>query len=582
MGILKMKRLRIFSVKSQRENILCELQMMGCVEIAEPDYVKNSASENIAPMFRRESFDTSARNRDFDALTNVLVLLDKYSPVKTKMYSPKPELKAEVLLDDTELEECLELAGTIEDMENRLQSITSQETRLKSEIELLFPWENLNIPVDFAGMGRTLALMGAIPVAAEGSVGKAISAVTAAAQVFNVFSDKKSAYILTICMREDKAAILGALRTFGFSAASFGEITGTAKENLRAAESRLRELAEEKTALVKGITAFGGQRDLIKRSLDRISVKIARAEVAESLLYTDAVFVLEGWIPTENESGLGRVLGRLDCAWELEEPTQEELERNDVPVKLKSNVFTRLRSAVSGRYAPPVRGSAAPNPLAALFFVLVYGVMLADMGYGILMLIVGMVIKIKTKSSGGTKNFAELLIVCGISATLLGALRGGCFGEFVPQIAKLVEPDTAFVGLPSLFVLPDAALVILAGVLAMALMHVITAPHRVEGDGMGVYFGDIPAYLTLLVLMLTGSFIARGFNVIALMSGNALLFVFVSLLGNTLNFGLNILGCFVCDWRLRYLGYFSKFFKAGRREFKPLMINTKYVNVAKD
>ena len=62
--------------------------------------------------------------------------------------------------------------------------------------------------------------------------------------------------------------------------------------------------------------------------------------------------------------------------------------------------------------------------------------------------------------------------------------------------------------------------------------------------------------------------------------GNIVVFLIISIVGNALNFALNLLGCFVHDLRLQCLEYFGKFYKDGGKPFRPLEINTKFVNVA--
>ena len=56
-------------------------------------------------------------------------------------------------------------------------------------------------------------------------------------------------------------------------------------------------------------------------------------------------------------------------------------------------------------------------------------------------------------------------------------------------------------------------------------------------------------------------------------------FVIVSLIGNMLNFALNLLGCYVHDLRLQCLEFFNRFYKEGGKPFRPLDIQTKYVDV---
>lgn len=71
------------------------------------------------------------------------------------------------------------------------------------------------------------------------------------------------------------------------------------------------------------------------------------------------------------------------------------------------------------------------------------------------------------------------------------------------------------------------------------------------------YFGDILSYVRLMALMLAGAVIAQVFNTLAAIPGNLIVFIIVSLLGNALNFALNLLGCYVHDMRLQCFGIFQ-------------------------
>jgi V/A-type H+-transporting ATPase subunit I len=95
------------------------------------------------------------------------------------------------------------------------------------------------------------------------------------------------------------------------------------------------------------------------------------------------------------------------------------------------------------------------------------------------------------------------------------------------------------------------------------------------------YFGDILSYSRLMALMLAGSVIAQVFNTLGAIPGNVVIFVVISMVGNALNFALNLLGCYVHDLRLQCLEYFGKFYEDGGKPFRPLDLNTKYYNVVK-
>ncbi|MCD7786875.1 MAG: V-type ATP synthase subunit I, partial [Oscillospiraceae bacterium] len=95
------------------------------------------------------------------------------------------------------------------------------------------------------------------------------------------------------------------------------------------------------------------------------------------------------------------------------------------------------------------------------------------------------------------------------------------------------------------------------------------------------WFGDILSYSRIMALMLAGSVIGQVFNTIGAMFGNIVIFALIFIVGHALNFGLNLLSCYVHDLRLQCLEYFGKFYVDGGKAFAPLEIRTNYVNVNK-
>ena len=101
-------------------------------------------------------------------------------------------------------------------------------------------------------------------------------------------------------------------------------------------------------------------------------------------------------------------------------------------------------------------------------------------------------------------------------------------------------------------------------------------------NGITGYFSDILSYSRLMALMLAGSVIAMVFNTLGAMTGNVVAFVVIAMIGNALNFALNLLGCFVHDLRLQVLEFFNRFYKDGGKPYKPLRIDPKYVDIIKE
>ena len=82
--------------------------------------------------------------------------------------------------------------------------------------------------------------------------------------------------------------------------------------------------------------------------------------------------------------------------------------------------------------------------------------------------------------------------------------------------------------------------------------------------------------------MLAGSVIAQVFNTIGAIPGNLVIFLLISIVGNALNLGLNLLGCFVHDLRLQCLEFFGKFYMDGGIAFRPLAMNTKFFTITEN
>jgi len=105
-------------------------------------------------------------------------------------------------------------------------------------------------------------------------------------------------------------------------------------------------------------------------------------------------------------------------------------------------------------------------------------------------------------------------------------------------------------------------------------------------NGATGWLGDLLSYARLMALMLAGSVIASVFNKLGALGGGTvggvILFIVVFLIGHTLNFGLNVIGCFVHTLRLQYLEFFGKWYRDGGRPLRPLTIKTKYVDITKE
>lgn len=643
MAIVKMKRLRLAAMRSDREALLRLLQTMGCVEVEE----SSLAPEERDRMQLRHSNSQglAVAQEQKTAAERALEVLKRYAPEKNGFLTPKPSLTTRELLDEAAEQQGLAQTRQINEKQQQLQGLEGQAAKINNQLEALTPWESLDVALNTQSTKQVIVQFGTLP--AEIPVEQMEQEVLQAgelAQLMLASSDRNQHYILLICHSNQAESVLEVLKENGWSRLNLRTWTGTAKENIRQLRNELEQIEREKQTLEQALSAMGGSRRAVEQYADRSEAQVKQEQCRERLLDTQHVFFLEGWIPEKQWSRLEEALKPYPAAVEVCDPTEEEYPQ--VPVKLENNWFTRPLNMVTEMYSLPAYGSLDPNPLMAPFFILFYGIMMADMGYGLVMFLLGALVLWKKKPSGTFAHLCGLLVLCGVSTFVMGALTGGFFGDFLPQLLKLINPNSTF-ALPALFTPLEDTMMILIGAMALGVVQILTGMAIsfirkiregkildavweevtwwvvmlglvltilgvtnlvlivggimvVVGSGWNAtgfgkvtavfgslynhvtgYFGDILSYSRLMALMLAGSVIAQVFNTLGAIPGNVILFLIISFAGNTLNFALNLLGCYVHDLRLQCLEYFNKFYEDGGKPFRPLDFKTRYYDVVK-
>lgn len=471
MAILKMKKLRLMVVRSQKDALLRELIRLGCVEFSEIDALVQGSE--IEGLVKRESSKVMSYRSQQAALVHASGLLDKYAPVKSKLLSAKPELDGQELLSDEGIEAAMGLAEYISGNDERIKRIAAEESRLRGVLEALEPWLPLDMDLSCDGTARAAVLLGSIPARQEfSSLESALEQASDEAEAFLVSEDKSQRYVAVVCMRDVLSAVQEALRACSFSAVSFGGMKGSPEACRLNAQQELKDCAAEKEGCIRNITDVSARRSELKLAADKIAARISLAEAEDRLYGTESTLMMEGWMPAENEAQLEKVLEDYRCAWETEDPAEEEYPQ--VPVKLKNNKLTNGLNMVTEMYSLPAYGSLDPNPLMAPFFILFYGIMMADMGYGLIMIAAAVVAMIKMKPRAGTLSFCQLLLWGGISTFAMGAVTGGFFGDALEQIGRIIGMPEGWGRLPSLFSPMTDSMMVLIGAMVLGFIHLNT------------------------------------------------------------------------------------------------------------
>ena len=634
-----MKHLRLLGMESEREALLKAMQDMECVEISSIDGSEEALKSGFAKPDDKALMSAQEASR---AYRTALASLDRFAPEKKGMFRKRQGVSRAAFFSAESEENARTAAETINKDTRRLGEIESERTKNEALRATLAPWLTVDAPLGGAD-GALAVFFGTAGLNVTDDALKALADSLGGLLTWQqASSDRSLRYLLVMCHGSVKERALSALRDLGFSTVSFRGMTGTAKENDKALAENLAALEKERQEIEQRIAGLGGKREALLEASDRAAIALRREETKSRLVGTDKVFLLEGWLPADRCAALEKALEPFTCAIETREPTEDEYPQ--VPVQLKNNKLTRPLNMVTEMYSLPAYGTLDPNPLMAPFFILFYGIMMADMGYGLLMMIASVIISKKYRPKGTSGELFSLLGLCGISTFIMGALTGGFFGDFLTQLVAIVSPGTVF-ALPKLFDPLDDLTMILIGSMALGMVQIVTGMAIsliekckrkkfldaffeeitwwivfigiallalgkgaavlyvgcalvllgpiVQGKGWGKltgvfgslynhvtgYFGDILSYTRLMALMLAGSVIAQVFNMLAAMPGNVIAFIIISMLGNAMNFGLNLLGCYVHDLRLQCLEFFNKFYVDGGKPFRPMTLDTEYVDL---
>ena len=634
-----MKHLRLLGMESEREALLKAMQDMECVEISSIDGSEEALKSGFAKPDDKALMSAQEASR---AYRTALASLDRFAPEKKGMFRKRQGVSRAAFFSAESEENARTAAETINKDTRRLGEIESERTKNEALRATLAPWLTVDAPLGGAD-GALAVFFGTAGLNVTDDALKALAdSLDGLLTWQQASSDRSLRYLLVMCHGSVKERALSALRDLGFSTVSFRGMTGTAKENDKALAENLATLEKERQEIEQRIAGLGGKREALLEASDRAAIALRREEAKSRLVGTDKVFLLEGWLPADRCAEIEKTLKPFTCAIETREPTEDEYPQ--VPVQLKNNKLTQPLNMVTEMYSLPAYGTLDPNPLMAPFFILFYGIMMADMGYGLLMMIASVIISKKYRPKGTSGELFSLLGLCGISTFIMGALTGGFFGDFLTQLVAIVSPGTVF-ALPKLFDPLDDLTMILIGSMALGMVQIVTGMAIsliekckrkkfldaffeeitwwivfigiallaigkgaavlyvgcalvllgpiVQGKGWGKltgvfgslynhvtgYFGDILSYTRLMALMLAGSVIAQVFNMLAAMPGNVIAFIIISMLGNAMNFGLNLLGCYVHDLRLQCLEFFNKFYVDGGKPFRPMTLDTEYVDL---
>ncbi|MCM1363643.1 MAG: V-type ATP synthase subunit I [Faecalibacterium sp.] len=431
MAKIKLVHFELVALLEESKKLMEYLQRVGvtALENVEDEQLEKYHTEPISLDYQKKH----------ESAISAVGVLEKYCAIKKSFiesfndYTEIEYHEYKQLCDS--VDDLMQICSEIQKLSDEIDEQKVQVRRLEALIESYRPWESLDIPMSSTRTAKSSIFIGIFKSQFSDTdiktlLAKEIPEVEGIeAQV--VSSSKFQTCAVIICHCSDADSVEEALKNIGFV-----KPENPAKKLVKTVIADYEKQIDEANDIIEHTTfkigEYAGQYEKLRFLSDYYLIQKDRYDSIALAGTTQRVFFLEGYVPERNSEELKfEIEKRFTAQLELSEP---DYENEDVPVLIQNGSFAGGVESISNMYSPVSNNDIDPNPIMAVFYYGLFGLMLSDGGYGILMIIFALVAKFKVKVSGNQKKFADFALYCGISTTFWGAMFGGWFGNLIPTL----------------------------------------------------------------------------------------------------------------------------------------------------
>ena len=434
MAVLQMQRISICAMKKNRKAILEELQSLGVLEIdaaeLDPDL------ETMDTMNARLLFEKNASLCD-----QAIMILDEFSQEKESMLASlagKPLIGRKQEQEAIEnQEEILKAAREILEYRKRLTEGSAAVIKIEQQEAALAPWIALDIPMNFSGTESIAVLIGSI----DGNVTRdqvyarlaADAPDLEAFDIQEISSDAGKLCLAVVCLKSQAQQMEEALRMQGFArpAHLVSEVPAQELQNLK---DEVERIHKETGRIQEKIRSLHTHKNNLQLVSDYFRIRAQKYEVLGQLRQSASTFFVTGYIPKKQVPSIEkRLTEKYDIVFEAEDADGE-----NVPVALQNSRFGAAGEGVLAAFGLPGKGEIDPSTIMTACYVFLFGLMLSDAAYGLIVFAVclGVLLKFPRMESGMQKSI-RLFMYCGLSTLFWGVMFGGYFGDFIDVFSRV-------------------------------------------------------------------------------------------------------------------------------------------------
>lgn len=575
----------------------------------------------------------------YEEADTALKAYSKYTKSSGGMLSA-PTLYTEQEFDRDSQQDKTHVIKTVE-LYEQLGSLESQIRQCDEEYAELLPFESLELDAkEQNGTRYTSLLIGSMPYSANAKTAQPLDTVCEENGLeYSCFYEKSGQRFFYVSVfKEDEKELTSQLEQHGFERLRLPYKTGTAKEAIEKNRQKKQQLEFLRDSTEKELVQASEKKKNVELFFDREKAKTDRAEIPAEL--TESTVVLTGWVRSDKMKVVEKAVSDAAgvCSVSFEDPGEDD----DVPSVTKDPYLIDQYSTITNSYSPPGKDDIDPNPFMAPWYFMIFGMIIGDVGYGILIGLVMLAVKKIKRPTGDFAKLVNVMMYSSIPGIFWGVMYGSYFGAtwhpvlFSPLdnilgamlLALVVGVLHMFTGITikavmnikrgkildaitdqiawmtlitgcGLLALEQTRTIGIITAIASVAVIIILGGHakktvfgKITGGvssltGITNYLSDILSYLRIFALALASGLIGMVMNVVAGMisSGipipvlNFIAALPVYVIGHGLNTALSILGAYVHTGRLQFIEFFGKFYEGNGKYFRPMQRKNKYTQI---
>ncbi len=449
MAIVKMSKFNLIAFESQKPQLMKSLQKFKEVDFINIK-VDDEIYEDSTPFLKK-----TVNNRELTDIEEKLTSVDNAVRLLKKYHTSEKSLKAimkgnenytfDTLSKKVQRYDWKSVCKDLGTLGTDYTAVKSQISKKYSEIDEISVWNRLDIsPSELKKLKNVNSYLGSLPIKLRNDFISRISQLSLT-YYEELKITKEDVYYLIISDKnqEEKEKLDEVLRNASFNLSDLN-LTETPADYISRLRKEIEELKAKRAEIKSDIKKYDSELGDLEAVYEYLKNKKLRIEAYENLAETENTFVINGWVPTGKTAQLEEIV--KENTGENYYMTFEEADREDetVPIKLKNGIISNSFESLIGMYAYPKYNEIDPTPFITPFYILFFGMMGADVGYGAVLMLATLFVLKFFNLSKSRKSFVKFFFYLSFSVMFWGFLYGSYFGMEIEGMWRLINPASQY------------------------------------------------------------------------------------------------------------------------------------------